>query len=370
MAFLDDSQADKLSNVTIQKGDVLLNITGASVARCCLVPDELENGRVNQHVSIIRPIQKDILPKFLEYALTSATIKKVLLEVGEDGGSTRQAITKAQIQDFDLHLPKVEIQKVIIKQLQELEIKCKELWEIYRLKIVEIDDLKQAILAKAFSGELLKDDNVIHLNISANSNTKAPEFTANIIAYAHLAHKRKQRDKTFGHVKAQKTLQLIEAIGGIDLGRVPQKDAAGPNDFSHMLRAEDTARANQFFEFVQQGAGYDFAERLKYNQLITEARKSIEPFKSQIDKVLEIIIPMDSRQAEVFATVHAAWNNLLLDGKQPTNDEIIFEARENWHDDKLKIPKSEFENAIKLIKSHGVEPKGEGKRVIGQERLI
>jgi type I restriction enzyme S subunit len=55
LAFIDESQADELSNVKVQQNDVLLNITGASVARCCVVPDGILPARVNQHVAIIRP---------------------------------------------------------------------------------------------------------------------------------------------------------------------------------------------------------------------------------------------------------------------------------------------------------------------------
>ena len=40
LVFINDEQAQKLNNVTVEKGDILFNITGASVARCCLVPDE------------------------------------------------------------------------------------------------------------------------------------------------------------------------------------------------------------------------------------------------------------------------------------------------------------------------------------------
>ncbi len=54
LAFIDESQAKKLSNVIIEKNDVLLNITGASIARCCVVPSRILPARVNQHVSILR----------------------------------------------------------------------------------------------------------------------------------------------------------------------------------------------------------------------------------------------------------------------------------------------------------------------------
>ena len=87
LAFLDDEQAKKLSNVVVHKNDVLLNITGASVARCCQVPDDVLPARVNQHVSIIRPIESIVSSRFMEYALTARPNKDRLLGVGEKGGS-------------------------------------------------------------------------------------------------------------------------------------------------------------------------------------------------------------------------------------------------------------------------------------------
>src|SRR5438094_955819 len=55
LAFLGDELADQLRGVTVEKADVLLNITGDSVARSCQVPDSVLPARVSQHVSIIRP---------------------------------------------------------------------------------------------------------------------------------------------------------------------------------------------------------------------------------------------------------------------------------------------------------------------------
>jgi len=119
LAFLDDKQADKLSNVTVESGDVLLNITGASVARCCIVPDDVLPARVNQHVSIIRLVKDEMSPEFLHYALISNEYKDSLLKTGEKGGSTRQAITKAQIEDFSIKYPPLPEQQRIVSVLDE-----------------------------------------------------------------------------------------------------------------------------------------------------------------------------------------------------------------------------------------------------------
>jgi type I restriction enzyme S subunit len=103
LAFIDNAQAAKLSNVTLEEGDVLLNITGASVARVCLCPDKVLPARVNQHVSIIRPTQKS-LNQFIASALKMPAMKAKLLGTAESG-ATRQAITKTQIEEIRLPMP-------------------------------------------------------------------------------------------------------------------------------------------------------------------------------------------------------------------------------------------------------------------------
>jgi type I restriction enzyme S subunit len=117
LAFIDDEQAEKLANVVIEEGDVLLNITGASIARSCVVPSEYLPARVNQHVSIIRPDQNQISCHFLNYLITSKPYKDRLLFTGDKAGATRQALTKAQLQDFSVHFPRLGEQELIVKKL-------------------------------------------------------------------------------------------------------------------------------------------------------------------------------------------------------------------------------------------------------------
>ena len=155
LAFLDDGQADGLSNVIVQPGDVLLNITGASVARCCIVPDDVLPARVNQHVSIIRPIASKLDSDFLHYLLISKYYKDQLLQTGAEGGATRQAITKAQIQDFTVGYPEDRgEQQSIVSKLDALRKETQHLESIYQKKIEALDALKKSILYQAFTGEL------------------------------------------------------------------------------------------------------------------------------------------------------------------------------------------------------------------------
>ena len=119
LAFLDDEQAESLSNVEVRSNDVLLNITGDSVARACIVPSERIPARVNQHVAIVRA-GKEINPTYL---LASLQAKKTMLLSLASSGATRNALTKRMIENLDIDLPSREIQDSIAQVLDSIQYK-------------------------------------------------------------------------------------------------------------------------------------------------------------------------------------------------------------------------------------------------------
>lgn len=104
LAFIDESQAAALANVEVQGGDVLLNITGDSVARCCQVDPTVLPARVNQHVSIIRPNPRKLDSTFLRYAMVSPSMQSKLLQWAS-AGATRNALTKGMIEALEVDAP-------------------------------------------------------------------------------------------------------------------------------------------------------------------------------------------------------------------------------------------------------------------------
>ncbi|WP_444626656.1 N-6 DNA methylase [Flavobacterium columnare] len=142
LAFIDEIQAEKLKGVTVEKNDILFNITGASICRCCIVPEKYLPARVNQHVSIIRVTEK-ALPKYVQTILVSEIYKNQLLEIG-DGATSREAITKQQLEDFKIPLPIISEQQKIVSEIEEIEEKIK----VLETEITEIPKQKEAILKK------------------------------------------------------------------------------------------------------------------------------------------------------------------------------------------------------------------------------
>ena len=122
LAYINEQQAEKLNNVIVKSADVLLNITGDSVARACIVADDVLPARVNQHVSIIRANTDIVLPSYLLYFLQLS--KPYLLQLAA-GGATRNALTKSMIEELDIDVPSITQQKKIVSLVDDLQKKIR-----------------------------------------------------------------------------------------------------------------------------------------------------------------------------------------------------------------------------------------------------
>lgn len=123
MVYLDEKLAQGLTNVQVAELDVLLNITGDSVARACQVKKEVLPARVNQHVAIIRTDQEKLWPTYLRYFLASPAMQAHMLGLAAVG-ATRNALTKGMIESFSIRCPKkIDDQKAIAKILSSLDDK-------------------------------------------------------------------------------------------------------------------------------------------------------------------------------------------------------------------------------------------------------
>lgn len=146
LAHINQNQADALANVTVEPNDVLFNITGVSVARCCMVPDDVLPARVNQHVMIVRPIQGENMSYYIMFTLCSSDNKAKLLGIGQSG-STREAINKQELESFEIPIPDDKV----INQFGKI---AKRVYEHIHCNVKEIhalEEMKTVLLAQLSS---------------------------------------------------------------------------------------------------------------------------------------------------------------------------------------------------------------------------
>lgn len=145
LAHIDAAQATRLKNAMLERNDVLLNITGASVARCCVLRNSILPGRVNQHVCILRPLPERLHYGYLMRFLTAETTQRALLGIA-GSGATREAITKSEIERFHVPLPPLTEQKRIAAILDAADaLRAKR-----RESIAQLDTLLQSVFLDMF----------------------------------------------------------------------------------------------------------------------------------------------------------------------------------------------------------------------------
>lgn len=147
LARISNDAATQLKGVTVQKDDVLLNITGASILRTCVVEPEVLPARVNQHVAIIRA-KAGVPPRFIHMHLLRPDIKSYLL--GLNAGASREAITKAHIENLTLLTPGAELLRAFQMATDPLFRQVQRFAHQVRV----LAELRDTLLPKLLSGEL------------------------------------------------------------------------------------------------------------------------------------------------------------------------------------------------------------------------
>ncbi|KAB8155441.1 restriction endonuclease subunit S [Kordia sp. TARA_039_SRF] len=142
---------EKMKGSIVQANDILLNITGGSIGRSCVVPENFEIGNVNQHVSIIR-LKKD-KPKFIQSFLSSYKGQKLILR-GQTG-SGREGLNFQSIRGFKILLPSIKEQQKIASFLLSVDTKL----NLLQQKKDRLEEYKKGVMQQLFSQQLrFKDD--------------------------------------------------------------------------------------------------------------------------------------------------------------------------------------------------------------------
>ena len=146
LSHITDEAAYKLRSVTVQQDDVLLNITGDSVARCTVVPAKVLPARVNQHVAIVRVKQDVCSPQFLQAVLTEPKMQAYMIGLASSQGGSRNALTKSNIEEFEIVLPPLLVQRKIASILGAYD----DLIENNRRRIALLEKMARELYRERF----------------------------------------------------------------------------------------------------------------------------------------------------------------------------------------------------------------------------
>ena len=175
-----------------------------------------------------------------------------------------------------------------------------------------------------------------------------------------------------GITKLEKSVYLLEATGCIDLQGLYFREAAGPLDkealYDPRQGIQAVGLANKYFTISKKESRgknlTSFTPGEKVSFAVDKTRKALTKngTLAEADRVLGILSIATTEQAEIIATVFAAWNDLLAYGADDSPDSIVKEVRENWSDTKRRFTPERLKSAIQWLRSKKLVPTGKGPR--------
>ncbi len=152
VVYISEDIDTEMESTRVQCGDVLLNITGASLGRCSSVPDNFPPANVNQHVCIVRPIHTTADSEFL-HGVISSNVVQAQIFAGEKGTS-REGLTFPQIASFVLAIPDLAEQQAIVCYIKLKTSTLNSIIGRTRQQIGKLQEYRTALIAAAVTGQI------------------------------------------------------------------------------------------------------------------------------------------------------------------------------------------------------------------------
>ena len=121
VACITAEEHERMSGTTVLGNDILLNITGASLGRCALVPSDFGEANVSQHVTIIRLTDPEVR-EYLHLCILSPYTQAMIWN--RQVGMAREGLSKKVLEQFEIPLPPLAEQRRIVGRVTELMRFC------------------------------------------------------------------------------------------------------------------------------------------------------------------------------------------------------------------------------------------------------
>ena len=152
VAYIDAETDAEMAGSRVGEGDVLLNITGASLGRSCVARLGGIGANVNQHVCVLRPDQQQDKSEFLAYSLESRSLQDQIFN--NENGVSRDALNFEQIGDLLFARPAISEQQAIADFLDRETAKLDALVAKGQEAIDRLKELRTALISAAATGRI------------------------------------------------------------------------------------------------------------------------------------------------------------------------------------------------------------------------
>ena len=152
VAYITDEADAAQSASRVLPGDVLLNITGASIGRASIVPKAFPQANVNQHVCILRPIRGAVTSEYLHLLLCSSQAQARISSL--ENGTSREGLNFQQVGDLLFAFPPVDEQVELVdtvgRSVKAINLQCEKASSV----IDRLIEYRSSIIESAITGQI------------------------------------------------------------------------------------------------------------------------------------------------------------------------------------------------------------------------
>ncbi|WLT30878.1 restriction endonuclease subunit S [Geothrix sp. PMB-07] len=352
---LPDAKATRLDR--LRDGDLIFADASEDIAGVCKSV-ELRDTRDIEVVSGLHTIaarfDKTVLADgfkgFLQYCPTFASHLR-----RHAAGTKVLATNRAHIASVEMRLPDVAEQEAIAAVLSDMDSELVAL-EARRDKTRA---LKLGMMQELLTGRIRLVESVTGASEQpasqadgqqANIHFKRSVLAAEIIDRLHA-------EPTFGHVKFEKVMFLVEHLCAVDTGSTYLRKAAGPYDNRALRSIDSQLRKQQWFDCRKEGERYRYLPMAHWGGHKHYFERYFADITDTFENVLQTFKTLETERCEIVATLLSAWSDLLQTEGPVSDERIVHEVLNNWHKSKERIPKDRWLKALGWMRSRGFVPK-------------
>jgi hypothetical protein len=216
-----------------------------------------------------------------------------------------------------------------------------------------------ASLLEVLKGVPLEDSSTPETVVQDNTKKEKvvqPAFKRAVLAAEITA--KLHMEPTFGSVKHEKIVFLCEKMLGLSesLDHHHLRQAAGPYDPKARRSTETTFTRNKWFSINKNEGRIEYRKGEKFGGHEGYFERYFASERKHIHAIVELFRTAMTEQCEIVATLFSAWKDFLDQGARPSDDQIVLEVLNNWHESKKRIPAERWHKALAWMRAKQLTP--------------
>lgn len=287
-------------------------------------------------------------------------------------GAKMPRVSADYVKEMYIAVPPQNEQKEIVDYLNK---KCAEIDLLITKKtnlLTELENYKKSLIYEYVTGkkecsEIIKDtaENTCPC-FPAVLNASSPRFAQAVLMSKTLD----ECGKNTGRVKLEKMLFTIENSIGFNFDTEYVREAAGPLDNSIYDCEGIISKKNKWYIIDKSKRPVSYTATKNKNQYKKYYDRYFAEYDGEINRIIDIFKPYSTDQAEIIATLFAAWNDAIIDGKNFSDEDIVNDVLNNWNDSKKRFSKEVWLRALDTMRKNNLIPKGYGKKTVIKGKTV